>query len=75
MVTGPSETKSGGEGKKTTRKVAGGAGLGAIIAGIAGAGTGAAIGAVAGVVGGTIMSAAGQPHLNVPSETRMEFHC
>ena len=73
VVTGPFETKSGGEGKKTTRKVVGGAGLGALIGGIAGAGTGAAIGAVAGVVGGTIMSAAGQPHLKVPSETRMEF--
>jgi len=73
VVTSPSETKSGGEGKKTTRKVAGGTGLGAIIGGIAGGGTGAAIGAVAGAVGGTIMAATGEPHLKIPSETRVEF--
>lgn len=73
VVTSPAETKSGGEGKKTTRKVAGGTGLGALIGGIAGGGAGAAIGAVAGAVGGTAMAATGQPHLKVPSETRMEF--
>jgi hypothetical protein len=73
VVTSLAETKSGGEGKKTTRKVAGGAGLGAIIGGIAGGGTGAAIGALAGAAGGTAMAASGQPHLKVPSETRLEF--
>jgi len=73
IVTSLSETKSGGEGKKTTRKVAGGTGLGAIIGGIAGGGQGAAIGALAGAAGGTIMAASGQPHLKVPSETRLEF--
>ncbi len=45
IVTTQVESKGGGEGKKTTRKVAGGAGLGAIIGGIAGGGEGAAIGA------------------------------
>ncbi len=47
VATGLAETKSDGEGQKTTRKVIGGAGLGAIIGGIAGGGTAAAIGAIA----------------------------
>ena len=73
VVTTVSESKSGGEGKKTTRKVIGGAGLGAIIGGIAGGGTGAAIGALTGGAGGTILAASGQPHLKIPSETRLQF--
>jgi hypothetical protein len=73
IVTNLAETKSGGEGKKTTRKTLGGAGLGAIIGGIAGGGSGAAIGALAGGAGGAILSATGQPHLKVPAETRLEF--
>ena len=73
VVTSLSETKSAGEGKKTTRKVLGGAGLGAAIGAIAGGGTGAAIGALAGGAAGTVMAASGQPHLKVPSETRLQF--
>jgi hypothetical protein len=73
VVTSLSESKTGGEGKKTSRKVLGGAGLGAIIGGIAGGGTGAAIGALAGGAGGTILSASGQPHLKIPAETRLQF--
>jgi len=73
VVTTMSETKSAGEGKKTTRKVLGGAGLGAAIGGIAGGGKGAAIGALAGGVGGTVLAASGQPHLKIPSETRLDF--
>lgn len=73
VVTNLSETKSAGEGKKTTRKVVGGAGLGAIIGGIAGGGKGAAIGSLAGAGAGTLASAAGQPHLKIPSETRLQF--
>jgi hypothetical protein len=73
VVTSLSETKTSGEGKKTSRKILGGAGLGAIIGGIAGGGSGAAIGALAGGAGGTILSAAGQPHLKVPAETRLQF--
>jgi len=73
VVTTLVESKTGGEGKKTTRKIAGGAGLGAIVGGIAGGGKGAAIGALVGGAGGTIVAASGQPHLKVPAETRMEF--
>jgi hypothetical protein len=73
VATTLAEAKSGGEGKKTAGKVFGGAGLGAIIGGIAGGGKGAAIGAVAGGAGGTAIAAAGQPHLKVPPETRLDF--
>jgi hypothetical protein len=73
VVTSVSETKSGGEGKKTARKVVGGAGLGAIIGGIAGGGTGAAIGVLAGGAAGTAVAASGQPHLMIPAETRLQF--
>lgn len=73
VVTSMSETKSSGEGKKTTRKVVGGAGLGAIVGGIAGGGAGAGIGALVGAAGGTALSATGQPHLKIPAETRLEF--
>lgn len=62
-----------GEGKKTTRKVAGGAGLGAIVGGIAGGGTGAAIGAVVGTAGGAAVAATGEEHLKLPAETRLQF--
>jgi hypothetical protein len=73
VVTNLSESKSGGEGKKTARKTGGGAGLGAIIGGIAGGGTGAAIGVLAGAAGGLILSASGEPHLKIAPETRLEF--
>jgi len=73
VVTSIAQSKSAGEGKKSTRKIVGGTGLGAIIGGIAGGGAGAAIGALAGAAGGTILSASGQPHLKIPAETRLEF--
>ena len=73
VVTSFQQIKGGSEGKSTAKKVVGGAGLGAIIGGIAGGGKGAAIGAAIGGVGGTAISAAGEQHLKVPSETRLEF--
>jgi len=67
------ETKGSGEGKKTTRKVAGGAGLGAIVGGIAGGGQGAAIGAAVSGAGGAVMASTGEEHLKLPAETRLQF--
>ncbi len=67
------ETKGGGEGKKTTRKVAGGAGLGAIVGGIAGGGSGAAIGAAVGGATGAVVASGGEEHLQLPAETRLQF--
>jgi hypothetical protein len=73
IVTTQVESKGSGEGKKTTRKVAGGAGLGAIVGGIAGGGTGAAIGAAAGAATGAIVASQGTEHLKLPAETRLQF--
>jgi hypothetical protein len=73
IVTTPVESKGSGEGKKTTRKVAGGAGLGAIVGGIAGGGTGAAIGAAVGAGAGAVMASQGTEHLQLPAETRLQF--
>jgi hypothetical protein len=73
IVTTYVESKGSGEGKKTTRKVAGGAGLGAIVGGIAGGGTGAAIGAAAGAATGAIVASQGTEHLKLDAETRLQF--
>jgi hypothetical protein len=73
VTTAYVETKGGGEGKKTTRKVAGGAGLGAIVGGIAGGGSGAAIGAAVGGATGAVVASSGEEHLKLPAETRLQF--
>lgn len=74
LLTSTFEIKGQGEGKKTTRKILGGAGLGALIGGIAGGGTGAAIGVVAGAAGGTALAASKKgEQLQIPSESLLEF--
>jgi hypothetical protein len=74
LLTSSYEVRSQGKGGKTTRRILGGAGLGALIGGIAGGGTGAAIGVAAGAATGTAVSAAtkGQ-QVSVPSESLVEF--
>ena len=74
LLTSTFEMKGQGEGKKTTRKILGGTGLGALIGGIAGGGTGAAIGALAGAAGGTAIAASKKgEQLQVPPESLLEF--
>jgi hypothetical protein len=73
ITTTQVESSGKGEGKKTARKVGGGAGLGAAIGGIAGGGTGAAIGALAGGATGAIVASQGTEHLKLPAETRLQF--
>ena len=74
LLTSTYEIKGKGEGKKTTRKIIGGAGLGALIGGVAGGGTGAAIGAVAGGATGTAVAASKKgEQLQIPSESLLEF--
>jgi outer membrane lipoprotein SlyB len=70
QMTSTYEIKGKGEGKKTTGKVLGGAGLGAIIGGIAGRGAGAAIALVAGAAGRTALAASKKgEQLQIPSES------
>lgn len=73
VATAPVESKGKGEGKRTTRKVAGGAGLGAIVGGIAGGGEGAAIGAAIGGITGAAVASGGEEHLQLAAETRLQF--
>lgn len=74
LLTSDYTVQSQGKGKKTARKIVGGAGLGALIGGIAGGGTGAAIGAGAGAAAGTAVSAAGKgQQVSIPSESLLEF--
>jgi hypothetical protein len=74
LLTSTYEIKGKGEGKKTAGKILGGAGLGALIGGIAGGGTGAAIGVLAGAAGGTAIAASKKgEQLQIPSESLLEF--
>jgi hypothetical protein len=71
LLTSDYQVKGSSSGKRSAKRVLGGAGLGAIIGGIAGnAGMGAAIGATAGVVGSVAQKGKA---VNVPSETLLEF--
>jgi hypothetical protein len=74
LMTTNYEVKGKGEGGETTKKVLGGAGLGALIGGIAGGGKGAGIGAVVGLATGTAVAASKKgEQVVVPSETILEF--
>jgi hypothetical protein len=74
LLTSAYEIKGKGEGSNTAKKVVGGAGLGALIGGIAGGGKGAGIGVLAGAGAGTAVAATkkGQ-QLSIPSESLLEF--
>ena len=64
-----------GKGKRTTVMAGGGAGLGALIGGLAGGGKGALIGALAGGGAGTAGSAfTGNKNIFLPAETLLTFH-
>jgi hypothetical protein len=74
LMTTDYEVKGKGEGGETTKKVVGGAGLGALIGGIAGGGKGAGIGALAGLAGGTAIAASKKgEQVVIPSEALLEF--
>jgi hypothetical protein len=74
LLTSTYEIKGKGEGGNTAKKVVGGAGLGALIGGLAGGGKGAGIGALAGAGAGTAVAASKKgEQLNIPSESLLEF--
>ena len=63
-----------GKGKRTATMVGGGAGLGALIGGLAGGGKGAAIGAIAGAGAGTAGTAyTGNKDIVLPAESAVSF--
>ncbi|MBS1799446.1 MAG: hypothetical protein JSS95_06425 [Acidobacteria bacterium] len=64
-----------GKGKRTAAVIGGGAGLGALIGGLAGGGKGAAIGALAGGGAGTAGAAyTGNKDVVIPAESVVAFH-
>lgn len=74
VTTSEYEVAVKGKGKRTAEFAGGGAGLGAIIGGIAGGGKGAAIGALAGGGGGTVAGAyTGNKDVVIPSESLIRF--
>jgi hypothetical protein len=74
VLTSTFEIKGKGEGSQTAKKVVGGAGLGALIGGIAGGGKGALIGLGAGAAAGTVVAGSKKgEQLVIPSESLLEF--
>jgi hypothetical protein len=71
LLTGDYQVKGSSSTKRSAKRLIGGAGLGAVVGGIAGnAGKGAAIGATAGAVGSVVQKG---KSVQVPSETLLEF--
>ena len=63
-----------GKGKRSTVAIAGGAGAGALIGGLAGGGKGAGIGALVGAGAGTVGAAfTGNKELTIPAESAVSF--
>ena len=74
ILTNAFEIRSQGQGGSTARRIVGGAGLGALVGGVAGGGRGAAIGAAAGGGAGTARAAAtGGQQIAIPRESLLEF--
>ena len=74
VSTAALDNEEKGKGKRTAVAAGGGAGLGAIIGGIAGGGKGAAIGALAGGGAGTAGAAfTGNKEIKLPAETLLTF--
>jgi len=74
LLTSDYSIRGRGEGSNTAKKIFGGAGLGALIGGIAGGGAGAGIGALVGGGAGTAVAASKKgEQLSIPSETLLEF--
>lgn len=74
VETGAIERAEKGKGKRSAGFIGGGAGLGALIGGLAGGGKGAAIGALAGGGAGTAGSAfTGNKQIVLPAETLLTF--
>lgn len=74
VQTSSVERSAKGKGKRTATMIGGGAGLGALIGGLAGGGKGAAIGALAGGGAGTAGAAyTGNKEIVLPAESALSF--
>jgi len=73
IVTNAFELRGRGEGASTARNVTRGAGLGALVGGIAGGGRGAGVGTLVGAGAGTAASSGRGEQVNIAGDTLIEF--